>query len=138
MLKKLQLQLKANDSEIRHYNNEMSLSKQKIQRLSVRTQLLQNKLAQEQLQRERNEQYSKFVEDFSKPRKFTLPEDSEPFLAVLNSSRKESEIENENLEAEIQELESIQSMYQEVWNKRKQSFQECVTSLTNFKEELES
>lgn len=72
MLKKLQLQANANQQEIQYYRKEMQLSEQKISRLSGKTKNLQHKLQTAELKRSNNEEYSKIVDEFLKPRKINI------------------------------------------------------------------
>lgn len=157
MIKKLELQSNANKQEIQHYHKEMQLSEQKIQRLSMRTKTLQQKLFQAEFKRSHNEEYSKIVDEFMKPRKFNIkkqsldynlyeglgkqtvaapPQDTEAYeakLVVLNTSRTEFIAQNEDLMSEIVELESLQSMYDDVWSQRKKNFEIFVESLESFR-----
>lgn len=167
MLMKLRLQSNSNEKEINHYECEMKLSDQKIQRLSMRTRVLQQRLAQAEIQRRQNEEYSKFVDDMMKPRKFNIKKsdlDYESFegredkekhedlqletplnnnneaceikLAVLNYSRKQAMIENNNLKIEISELESLKTMHEELWNQRKNYFKKITEELNEFRDEV--
>lgn len=68
----MQLQTRMNEQEIEQYKAEKSSSNEKISRLAVKTSELQAKLISAQERRAHREEYSKFAEELSRPRKFEI------------------------------------------------------------------
>lgn len=182
LLCKYQLQVKANRAEIEYYNEEMASCKQRVIKLLERSEKLTEKLKLEQIKRDNNVEYSRYVEEFNKPKKYSIlktdlervdsktlemldkmysrisdsinrntentendeielaldddyEKDDSPLptsssktdqyeikLAILDLSRAESALQNQELKHEISALMRQLIKYKEAWDERREIF----------------
>lgn len=119
---RLELQKNLNEKEIANLEKEQGSYKEQLSKLGLKTLELQARLSQAQTERTHREEYSRIVDDWSKPR-LTLSRDSATRM-------------NEQLEEEIEELQARKNEYIRSLGQQKEQFQDIINSIEVFKKKV--
>jgi hypothetical protein len=140
-LTKMKLEVQMSRREIQRYQEQKDQSIADIERLNLKSQELQDRLAQVQFIRSQKEECNTMVEEMTKAKRVMVPDplgsgQMVPIIGLLNASRAEDTKLNESLREEIASLEYQRDSLQAQWNSKKQQVVGLMEFVERFNEDI--
>lgn len=138
---KMELEVQMSEREIERYQKQREQSILDIEKLNIKSQELQDRLAKAQFIRSQKEECNAMIDDMMKAKRVMVPDPSGgdkmiPIIGLLNSSRAEDIKLNASLTEEIASLEHQRDILQAQWDNKKQQVVGLMEFVDRFKEDI--